>query len=382
GSAIPAEIYWLLSSDQLQILQKIVPQVPQTGSTELRETGYYTMRNGWEINDCYMTVTAGLSEYKPDHQHGDMLGVVAYANGHEILPNYQVAYKYPDFPFWKNSFAKNVAIVDSIPQGRDWNANSGGSGFGKWNILPVPTVHQWIMNDQFDYFCGSHNGFTDLDVEYYREILFVKEGFWIIRDHFNSESTHRYQQIWQGQFEKGKDSASVRRNFDDGSGIEIIQLKNLNTTPQFGTHRDKGNVLFASEPKTEQTFTTLIYTFRSETGHPGRKSQTIGLRKNWQIKRSEGGKCDLSPEINSNAEWTISREASGGFLINVSRLIYQDKEILLKPATTLFINKTDRELTIMLLEKQSVQIISGTAHISGQIQGGKVLIPGTTYLIR
>lgn len=91
-----------------------------------------------------------------------------------------------DFRFWKNSWVKNVALVDSIPQGQGWTPNRGGSGFGKWAMLPQPEVIEWKTSDQYDYFLGSHNGYESLGVNYFREVLFIKEGFWIIRDHFQS----------------------------------------------------------------------------------------------------------------------------------------------------------------------------------------------------
>jgi hypothetical protein len=50
---------------------------------------------------------------KPDHQHGDILGIQAMANGQVISPNYQTRYSLTDFDFFKNSMVKNVALVDN-----------------------------------------------------------------------------------------------------------------------------------------------------------------------------------------------------------------------------------------------------------------------------
>ncbi len=55
------------------------------------------MREGWKPDDKMMIVSAGLDGEKPDHQHGDMLGIQAMANGKIILPNYQVRYSLEDF---------------------------------------------------------------------------------------------------------------------------------------------------------------------------------------------------------------------------------------------------------------------------------------------
>jgi len=148
------------------------------------------MRNGWDENSVYMIITAGLSKKKPDHQHGDMLGIQAYANGNQILPNYQVRYPLEDYQLFKNSFVKNVALVDNIPQANNWIGNEGGSGFGKWGKIPIPKTLSWINNTTSDFFAGTHDGYDSLGVKYFREIVFIKDGFWIVRDNFISESTH------------------------------------------------------------------------------------------------------------------------------------------------------------------------------------------------
>ncbi|MCU0474184.1 MAG: hypothetical protein MUC93_12615 [Bacteroidales bacterium] len=40
-------------------------QKPIIGSTELPQTGYYVMRQGWNNEDQYMVISAGLTPEKP-----------------------------------------------------------------------------------------------------------------------------------------------------------------------------------------------------------------------------------------------------------------------------------------------------------------------------
>ena len=54
------------------------------------------MREGWNSKDKMLVVSAGLDAKKPDHQHGDILGIQAMANENVILPNYQVRYSLKD----------------------------------------------------------------------------------------------------------------------------------------------------------------------------------------------------------------------------------------------------------------------------------------------
>jgi len=296
GDAIPAELYWLTRPEQQgRLLQQSGVQ-PEFSSLALKESGYYCMRSGWEQNDLHMVISAGLSRIKPDHQHGDMLGVVAWANGRDILPNYQVSYNTPEYPFWKNSWVKNVALADSIPLGRKWIPNEGGSGFGKWGVLPTPQVLEWRTAPEFDYFRGTHDSYDSLGIHYFREVLFIKSGFWIIRDHFRSEGIHSWQQMWQGHYQR-QNARCVVAQFADGSGLEIIQLDAPADTILFGVHRDKGSVLFQTRSTGNYTFTTLLHPFASG----GRRiDSSAGLAVlqigPWWITRNENGGLLLSRE--------------------------------------------------------------------------------------
>lgn len=100
----------------------------------------------------------------------------------------------------KNSWVKNVALVDNYLQGQQWISNHARTGFGIWKQLPEPTIHYWISDNNFDFFKGSHNGFDTLNVSYTRSILFYKPFCWIVIDEFNGKQPHSYQQIWQGRY--------------------------------------------------------------------------------------------------------------------------------------------------------------------------------------
>lgn len=201
----PAEYYWFVDDSSLKKYYSLKGTEPNIKSVSLSETGYYVMRTGWGNKDLYMIIDAGLSKYKPDHNHGNALGIIAYANGKQILPNYSVNYTDPSYKFFKNSMAKNVAIVDSILHGRRWRDNKAKTGFGIWEELPNPTACKWISGESFDYFCGEHDGYKFLGIEYQREIIFVKPNYWIVLDEFwknkETEKIHTFKQIWQGKFD-------------------------------------------------------------------------------------------------------------------------------------------------------------------------------------
>lgn len=262
SSKVASEYYWFLKSDQLKQLKTAKKHTPETGSCCLPYSGYYVMRNGWDEDDSYLIVSAGITPEKPDHQHGDMLGIQAYANENILLPNYQVRYYLSDLQEFKNSWTKSVALVDSIPHGRRWKGNKGGSGFGKFSQLPVPDVLAWTTSEDFDFFAGSHNGYEDLGVRSYRSVCFVKDEFWLVRDHFEAQTgTHSSQQVWQGHYDIEGLGQHVRSVFPNGAGLEIVQLGSLADTIVKASARSKGRVVFSKQWSGSTNWYTLLFPF-------------------------------------------------------------------------------------------------------------------------
>ena len=100
---VDPDMFWYLSKEQLLRLETIEKQDPEFGSLEFPATGYYIMREGWEKGDMMMAISGEVDDEKPDHQHGDVLGIQAMANGKVLLPNYQVRYYLKDLEFLKRS---------------------------------------------------------------------------------------------------------------------------------------------------------------------------------------------------------------------------------------------------------------------------------------
>ncbi len=109
-----------------------------------------------------------------------MLGIIGYAYGNMVLPNFAVGYSDKDYPEFKNSWTKNVVQVDSIQHGRGWIPNAGRTGFGSWAKLPLPKVLGWSTKQDFDFFAGSHEGYDSIGVETYRSVYFIKDGVYIV----------------------------------------------------------------------------------------------------------------------------------------------------------------------------------------------------------
>ncbi|MBU2506873.1 MAG: heparinase II/III family protein [Bacteroidetes bacterium] len=350
-------------------------KTPKNKSIALETTGYYAMRNGWEESSKYMIVTCGLSEKKPDHQHADMLGIVAYSNGNVILPNYQVRYFLPDFPFFKSSWVKNVAIADSIPQTVEWKPNEGNSGFGKWLDLPQPKRKAWITNDSFDYFSGTHNGYDKKGINYTREILFVKDGFWIVRDKFVSDAEHSYQQIWQGHYNTLSRN-HLRSTFSNGSGLEIIQLREAEYEINQNSFRGKGSSLFNVNGKREFTFTTLLYPFSHFDSRLLEDAETNKLF-DWQIIKN-GSIKSQQLDFTSNASLLIYNNSSKLILLDADRIELSGKEIRFEKRVNVFLEINESGILLMSLDETEVNLQSVDKSNS---QKKIIMLPGETVPI-
>ena len=275
------QMYWYLSNAQVELLKNIQRKKPKYSSLAFPNTHYYVMRAGWNPKDKMMIISAGLDDEKPDHQHGDMLGIQAMANGHVLLPNYQVRYSLEDFDFFKNSLVKNVALVDDELQGKQWTSNKGGSGFGKFKKLPNPSVLVWETNQAFDLLSGSHDGFEDVGVDYTRQVIFIKDDFWIVKDNFSSNSAHEYKQVWQGHYTREVGPNLIRATFPDASGLDILQLNPIDTAYSSGKRGKQWTVAIKNQQK-GFSFITVLFPYR---GYDNRIDETNKLTAldDWQV---------------------------------------------------------------------------------------------------
>ncbi len=346
-SKVEEKMYWFLQKKQLDALKSIDRTQPKIGSTFFPETGYYIMREGWGKKDKMMIVSAGLDADKPDHQHGDMLGIQAMVSGNVILPNYQVRYSLKDFDWFKNSMVKNVALVDDELQGKQWTGNKGGSGFGKFRELPNPKVIAWTSDEQMDCFVGSHDGFSNIGVSYSRQVIYLKDVFWIIKDNFEAEDTHTYKQVWQGHYTDENGANLLRSSFVDGSGCDILQLESVDAVVQSGKRGKQWSVV-KKEGQNDFSFITVVYPFEkySDRMNEEEKIPTLG---NWKLN-------DLSFEWKGNQALSKQEEA---ILFGVSEVEIEGIKLQFSAETDVFVSWKDGERKLQSIGVEEVKVNIG-----------------------
>lgn len=382
-----SELYWYLSENDLQSINAFQKRKPTLSSTALTHTGFYTMRDGWESNDLYMNISAGKSKLKPDHQHGDMLGITAFGFNNELLPNYQVKYTMEDLPYFKNSFSKNVAIADDIPQGLIWRSNTGGSGFGKWQTLPLPRTLNWKPETTWDYYLGTHNGYITHGINYHRKVFFLKGSGWIIKDLFHSDEEHNYQQIWQGHYTQSTKTGHHRSTFEDGTILlDIVQLADQPTSAKLNQKQGKGHVIYANQAK-NTNYTTLIY--------PHKKANALTIDANTSI--------DVTADNFKFGDWTLNdtqttihglshdadivlSHSDEWFLFDTQKIKINKGKINLSAPTDIHIQKiSNKEWRIDILSIESIKIKTSGVKLTGDasrpIETSEKIYPGSTLYI-
>jgi hypothetical protein len=356
--SVEAKMYWYLSDKQLSLLNEIQQKKPEFKSLHFPTTGYFVMRQGWKADDEVMVITAGLDDKKPDHQHGDMLGIQAIANGKMVLPNYQVRYSLPDLDLFKNSMVKNVALVDDELQGKKWRSNKGGSGFGKFGELPHPNVITWKTNKDIDLFVGSHDGFKNIGVDYSRQVIYVRNEFWIVKDNFKAEQPHSFKQVWQGHYSMEHQPNLLRASFDDATGFDIFQLNKVDELATSGARGKQWSVLSKNELN-NFSFITILYPY---SGYDNRINE---LEDSPKIK---GWKLNASPWKAQNENATSVSKNEESLFFDIKALTYKGITIELSEMNDVYLNIKGNTLTIQITGTQE-SVISITGIKSTKLNG-------------
>jgi hypothetical protein len=343
---VESKMFWYVNDSQLQMLNNIESKTPDFKSVTFPVTGYYVMRQGWKPKDKVMIISNGLDDEKPDHQHGDMLGIQAIANGQIILPNYQVRYSLKDLEFFKNSMVKNVALVDDELQGKQYTSNQGGSGFGKFRELPQPKTIAWKIDNDLDFFVGSHDGFENVGVDYSRQVIYLKDDFWIVKDNFQSDKAHTYKQIWQGHYSLEEGPNLIRSTFNDGSGSDIYQLVTVDSVYTSGT-RGKGWAVASKNNKTSFSFITVIFPFEKFDDRIDEDKINPNL-KGWLINNSEW-------RMEGEQPTSLTKESRSVFF-SVKQLELSKLKITCSQAADMIIKLENNKLTIQSLSDKEFQI--------------------------
>ena len=233
------EALWLLGLGSVARLDQITAAEPEKQSVAFPVGGYYVMRDGWTAASNYLLFDCGPhGADNCGHAHADALSFELAFNGRTLLID-PGTYTYTGSKqmrdWFRSSAAHNTVTVDN-------ESSSVPDGPFSWKTIARSERSSWITEESFDYVVASHDGFTRLSepAKHTRSILFIKHGYWVIRDVIETAGEHQLQARLhfhpQVKPRLGKDNAAhVLSDKDDTTVLQISAFaRNIEWTTENG----------------------------------------------------------------------------------------------------------------------------------------------------
>ena len=191
GDAVE-EALWLLGPASVARLDQITATEPEKQSVAFPAGGYYVMRDGWRADSNYLLFDCGPhGTNNCGHAHADVLSFELAVNGRTLLVD-PGTYTYTGSKeirdWFRSSAAHNTLTIDD-------ESSSVSDGPFSWKTIARSECSSWITEESFDYVSASHDGFMRLSgpAKHTRSILFVKHGYWVVRDVVETSGAHELQ---------------------------------------------------------------------------------------------------------------------------------------------------------------------------------------------
>ncbi len=261
---LPEETLWLLGEAGVTEFDRLPTVSPVSKSTELQSTGLYVMANDDHCRQ--LVIDAGPQGADTGgHGHADALSVTANLGGHALLID-SGTFEYVGEGSERNQFrgsrAHNTMVVDGMDQ-------SEPRGPFAWMSLPNVRAEEWIKGETYDFFVGSHDGYTRLPqpVVHRRAVFSRKSRFWLIRDQALGHGKHALDWFWHldpqflptepelATFRCGAESLSIVTPQNQESSQEILWR---DWSPAYGQKQSHCVLHFGTVTALPAEFATLL----------------------------------------------------------------------------------------------------------------------------
>lgn len=208
------ETLWLVGPKGLKAFDEMEAQPPVVGSRAFCDGGYYVMRDGWGKTDNYLLLDCGPhGAVGGAHAHADALSFELAAHGRTLLVDpatftYTGSKELRDL--FRSSAMHNTLVIDN-------ESSSVPDGPFRWKHVAEGKERSYLSHERFDFFEGEHDGYERLSAPatHVRSLLFIKGGYWMMRDRVLTQSTHRYDV----HFHFSPQTNPTVELEDDGSGV-------------------------------------------------------------------------------------------------------------------------------------------------------------------
>jgi len=271
------ETIWLLGSEGALRFDKLQARTQTTSSFALQSSGTYVMSVSKPVVQRFVIDAGPQSSGRSGHSHADALSVQLAVDGHPVLidpgTSAYVGMDNNHRDSFRGTAAHNTLNVDGVDQ-----ADPAGP-FG-WKHLPEVKVNQWLTGETFDFFAGSHSGYTRLSdpVWHHRYVFYLKPHFWFVRDVLTGQGVHRCETAWH--FAPGVlSSISGGAQFsNDRSDLTLLfaatgncadEISQDHYSPAYGQKEPTPTFRLSTRARVPVEFATLLVPSGPLTQHPG-----------------------------------------------------------------------------------------------------------------
>ena len=253
---------------------------------------------------------------------------------------------------FRSTAAHNALTVDN-------QSSSEPGGPFSWKHVAEVTPRAWVSRGRFDFFEGEHDGYARpaAPATHIRSILFLKGGYWVVRDRVEAEGAHRYELHFhfapdaRPGIEGGdEESVVVGEPRDDAPGLRLFSFGSGGrwrggegwVSPCYGA-RVKAPA-FAFSAKAENATEVVSFIIPRAPGEFETRVRQLGAASHGRafeltneackdfVALSDGGRVEAGGLV-SDFAWSIVRAARdagqvGEFLaLDGRRLVFDDAEL-------------------------------------------------------
>ncbi|PYT67032.1 MAG: hypothetical protein DMG39_25040 [Acidobacteria bacterium] len=194
NSHLTEELLWLLGTGGASQFNELPARESRKISFAMEPSGIYVMRSSGSASYQLVVDAGPQGAGRAGHGHADALSVQLSENAKPLLIDPGTfAYAGPrgERDWFRGTAAHNTIHVDDSSQ----VAPAGPFG---WSGRANGTVDSWITGKTFDFFAGSHTGYSRLcsPVQHRRLVFHLKSRFWFIRDVLEGTGLHKLQASW------------------------------------------------------------------------------------------------------------------------------------------------------------------------------------------
>jgi hypothetical protein len=259
------ELLWLLGESGIAEFERLPPTPPASSSNFFEASGLYVMSDN--SLGRQLVIDAGpQGADTAGHGHADALSITANLDGIPLLIDSGTFEYVGPNDFERDRFrgtkAHNTLLVDGQDQAQP-------KGPFRWVSLPKVQAERWIHGETFDFFMGSHDGYTRLadPVVHRRSVFSLKSAFWLVRDQAIGQAKHQLELFWHlaADFSPGKNSQTQFQG--PGASLSILSpyahgwsqdLRLEDFSPAYGQKKPHAVLHFSTVAALPAEFVTLL----------------------------------------------------------------------------------------------------------------------------